>query len=79
MVTPNTPPTVSDIPDQFTPADTSRVVDFVVGDAQDAPEALVVTAASSDTNVVQSVVVTGTRANRTATIFPRSTRSARRR
>ena len=70
MVTPNTPPTVSDIPDQFTPADTSRVVDFVVGDAQDAPEALVVTAASSDTNVVQSVVVTGTRANRTATIFP---------
>ena len=53
VTAPNTAPTISDIADQTTPEDTELGhVDFVVGDAETASAALVVTAASSNPALV---------------------------
>lgn len=72
-VTPNTPPTISEIADTSTNEDTpTGAIQFTIGDAQTAPDGLTVTAASSDQGVVADggIVLGGTGADRTVTISP---------
>ena len=69
----NTPPTVSDIPNQTIEEDSSTgPIAFQVGDLQTATGDLVVTATSSDTTIVPnaSIVLSGSGVDRTLTITP---------
>ena len=69
----NTPPTVSDVPDQVTDEDTATgAIAFVVGDAQTAAGSLSVSATSSNADLVPNanIVFGGSGANRTVTITP---------
>ncbi len=72
-VTPNTPPTISDIADTATNEDTSTpAIPFTIGDAQTAPAELTVTASSSDQNVVADggIALGGSGADRLIVISP---------
>ena len=71
----NTPPTISDIPDQTTPQNTPEgPIAFTVGDAETAPGSLTVTGSSSNTTLVPNANITfgGSGANRTVTVSPAS-------
>ncbi len=73
MFAPNTPPTISDIPDQSTkPGVPVGPISFVVGDAETAAAGLVTEAALSGTAqmLVSGVALGGSGANRTLTITP---------
>jgi surface-anchored protein len=69
----NTPPTISDVPDQSTNEDTpTGAISFTVGDTQSALADLVVTAVSSNQALVPegNIVLGGSGANRTVTLTP---------
>ncbi len=70
---PNTPPTISDIPNQIVPQNSSTgPLPFTVGDAQTPAGSLVVTATSSNPTLVPnaSILLGGVGANRTVTVTP---------
>lgn len=66
----NTPPTISDIPNQTVPAGggTLGSIPFTVGDAETATDKLAVTAVASDTKLITTVAVGGTGASRTLVV-----------
>jgi len=69
----NTPPIISDIPDQTTLENTpTGAIGFTVGDAETLPGNLTVSASSSDMTLVPNgnIVFGGSGANRTLTITP---------
>lgn len=69
----NTPPTISDIPDQFTNEDSSTgPITFTVGDAQSTAASLTLSGSSSNPALVPNanIAFSGTTANRTVTITP---------
>ncbi|MCI0376599.1 MAG: proprotein convertase P-domain-containing protein [Gemmataceae bacterium] len=72
--TPNTPPTISDIPNQNTPAGTPITVSFTIGDAQSPASALQLFADSSNASLVPNTPAAltfgGSGANRTLKITP---------
>ena len=66
-------PSISPVPDQFTYVEVPTApIPFTVSDHESPPEALVVTATSSDQGLVEDAAITleGTGAERTATIMP---------
>ena len=70
---PNTPPTISNIADQSTPAGTAMpAVSFTVGDAESGPEPLFVSATSSDPLLVPAnkIALSGSGATRGLAITP---------
>ena len=70
---PNTPPTISSIPDQSILQDHSTSpIAFTVGDAEMAPENLQLSAASSNPGLIPigNIVFGGSGANRTVTVTP---------
>ncbi|HTH37493.1 MAG TPA: S8 family serine peptidase [Pyrinomonadaceae bacterium] len=72
-LTPNTPPTISEIADTSTNEDTATpAIPFTVGDTQSPAGSLTVTAVSSDQNVVADggIVLGGSDGNRNVTITP---------
>lgn len=73
LVTPNTPPTISSIPDQSTPIDNSvGPIDFTIGDVETPAEWLTVSGYSSNSNLVPNANITfgGSGSNRTVTVTP---------
>jgi uncharacterized repeat protein (TIGR01451 family) len=71
----NSPPTISGIADVFTAQDVATgPINFVIGDAETAVPSLVLSAASSDTNLIDAahIVFGGSGANRTVTLTPRA-------
>lgn len=68
----NDPPTISLIADQLVAEDSSVQVNFTVADEETAPNALVLEAVSSNTNLVRdaSLAFSGTNAARALTIIP---------
>ena len=69
----NQPPTISDISNQSTDEDTSSgPISFTVGDADNSPSTLIVTASSSNQAIIPdgSIVLSGSGANRTITVSP---------
>ncbi len=74
----NTPPTISDITDKTTNEDTATaVIPFTVGDAELAPDYLVVSASSSNPSLVPdgNISLGGSGANRTISILPAANQS----
>jgi len=72
----NTPPTISNIPDQVTPTGTPMTpVNFTIGDAESAPNTLFVSATAADSTMVPAagISITGTGATRTLNITPVAT------
>lgn len=70
---PTSPPTISDIPDQRTfPGIATRALAFTVGDGQTAAGSLILTATSSNTNLVPNANIGfgGAASNRTVTVTP---------
>src|SRR5438067_4149558 len=70
---PNTPPTISNIPNQTIFQNTSTgPIPFTVGDAETAPANLQLSAVSSNPGLVRNgnIVFGGSRANRTVTVTP---------
>jgi uncharacterized repeat protein (TIGR01451 family) len=73
VVTLNTPPFISSIPDQSADENVSNVpVSFIIGDAETSADLLTLSAASSDTNLVPAtnLVFGGSSSNRNLTITP---------
>jgi hypothetical protein len=71
----NAAPTISDVSDQSIPANTSTTaIAFTIGDAETAVDSLVLSAASSNPNLVPvaNIVFAGSGANRSVTISPTS-------
>ncbi len=74
----NDPPTISDIGNQSTPANTpTGALAFTIGDAETAPASLTVTGSSSDQTLVPdgNLVFGGSGASRTVTITPATDQS----
>lgn len=70
---PSSPPTISSIPDQGVyPNATSRVIHFIVSDAESPPQQLTVTGRAADTNLIpdSGLIFGGNKENRTLTIIP---------
>ena len=70
---PNTPPTISDVPNQTTATGVATAaIPFTVGDAETPAAALTVVGTSSNTTLVPNanIVVAGTGASRTVTVTP---------
>ncbi|MCI0641204.1 MAG: hypothetical protein L0Y70_19170 [Gemmataceae bacterium] len=75
--TPNTNPTISDIPNQRTNPNTATgAISFTVGDAESGPNPLIVTATSSNATLVPNtafnIMLGGSGADRTITLVPAS-------
>jgi BACON domain-containing protein/Big-like domain-containing protein len=69
----NDPPTISDIADTDTDEDTPKgPIAFTIGDVETLPDNLVLTKSSSNQTLVPdaSIILGGTGANRTVTLFP---------
>jgi len=69
----NTPPTVSDILDQSTPEDTATPpIPFVVGDLETGPDALIISANSSNPTLApnENILLGGAGTDRTVTVIP---------
>lgn len=76
----NTPPTISDFGNQVVGLNTATpAIPFVIGDAETLPENLIVTAISTDTNLVpqNNLVLGGSGTNRTLTISPAPNKAGR--
>jgi surface-anchored protein len=73
----NSPPTITNIPDQSTDEDIAKLVTFTVGDIETPPANLTVTATSSNQALVANanLVVAASGAERTLTITPAPDRS----
>jgi len=74
----NTPPSISDIPDQIINEDNATAaLNFSIGDAETAPASLALTKGSSNTALVPSanIVLGGSGANRTVTVTPATNQS----
>ena len=74
----NDPPTISRIPDQFTPVDTALApVSFTIGDVDNPIDTLTLTASSSNTALVPdaNIVLSGTGASRATALQPVSGQS----
>jgi len=74
----NTPPTISNVPDQTISEDgTTGALSFTVGDGQTAPGSLAVSGGSSNPTLVPNgnIVFGGSGANRTVTITPAANQS----
>lgn len=72
----NTPPTISNIPDQSTPAGTAVTpIAFTINDGESAPNTLYVSATSSDNTLIPpaNISITGTTSARTLNIMPAAT------
>jgi uncharacterized protein (DUF1800 family) len=71
--TDNTPPTIGNIPDQNTAADTATLpIGFAVGDAESAVDTLAVSATSSNQTIVPNagIAIGGSGASRTVSVTP---------
>jgi PKD repeat protein len=70
---PNTPPTISDVPDQVIPVSNSTgAISFTIGDAQTTADNLTVTAVNTNQDMIPAngIVLGGSGANRTVTVTP---------
>jgi len=74
----NSPPSISDIPDQTTAEDTSTAaIGFVIADAETSASSLVLSGSSSNPTLVpnSNIVFGGSGGNRTVTVLPASNQS----
>jgi hypothetical protein len=74
----NTPPTLTQISDQFTPINTATAaLSFTVGDAEQDPDTLTVAGSSSDQGILPNanIVFGGSGTSRTVTLVPQTNRA----